>query len=166
MTNQEVDISNFKKMLNPVPAGTGDAVGLMCAELETAVDTLKKTKAFLKGVSGEEYIKVLEEYQEYPPVYTPLEEYQEHAPAFVTPEEVATEIRTWTFPVTGRVTPPTDTNIDSLLDELSQKNQMIKTLSMTMDMSDRLFAKLLNKITIGIGLFFILTIIICYLAFS
>jgi hypothetical protein len=161
MIDQQVNISNFKKILNPVPAGTGGALGIRCVELANAVDILKEEKPFLNDVSGEEYVKVFQEYAEYinlkpVPVTSKWEDFLNKAGIK----------KAWTFPVTGSISEPVDTNINKLLDELSQRNQMINALSMSLEVSDRLFARLLNKLSIGIVLFFALTITICYLAFS
>lgn len=149
---QNVDISNFKKILTPAQAGTGETFEIKSEELFEALKKLEeKNESLMQKISGEEYIDYFKRYLSH---YVEEKTFASfYAVSTVTP-----------FPIIQL--PRAETNIDKLLDELNQKNQMIQMLSTSLKVSDKLFARLLNKLSIGFILFFLLTILICYLAFS
>lgn len=154
---ETVNISNFKKFLASVQTGTYDTSEKEFKELSDALKKLeKKDVSLMQKVSGKEYSKY--EYEE-------LRDLLWGETKAVMP--VSTPV-SYSFIVGGfsRQAGISEVNIDNLLDELSQKDQIIQALSTTLKVSDRLFARLLNRLSVGFVLFFLLTVLVCYLVFS
>lgn len=158
---ETANISNFKKILASVQTGTSEAYEIEFKELSDALKKIeKKDVSLMQKISGGEY----GEYK-----YEELRDFlwgETTMPVSVPTAYLSPDILTMIWG-SSRVQPGIpEVNIDKLLDELNQKNQMIQALSTTLKVSDKLFARLLNRLSIGFVLFFLLTVLVCYLVFS
>jgi len=155
---KDIDISNFKKFIMGTPHRTCENLDLE-QESKDAHDILEeyreKRENLLQESLKERSISDSERKNAYPL------------------EDVTTEA-TWAF-LSSPTVPLYSSRIqfgvseieaNDFRDELNQKNQIIKILSANLELNDKLFARLLNKLSVGFVIFFLVTVFVCYLAFS